>query len=111
MLGYDLFKLMPKNATFINTGRGAQVVEEDLIRILKERADLTAVLDVTFPEPPLPESKFYTLPNCVLTPHIAGSLGNEKWRMSEYMYDEFIRYKNGEKTLYGVTEKMLETMA
>ena len=111
MLNYDLFKLMKNNAVFINTGRGAQVVEEDLIKILEEKPFVTAVLDVTFPEPPVENSKFYTLENVVLTPHIAGSLGNEVQRMGEFMCDQFIKFKNNEKYEYEVTLKMLETMA
>ena len=87
------------------------MVEEDLIRVLQDRPDVTAVLDVTWPEPPVENSHFYTLPNCFLTPHIAGSQANEKHRMAEYMLQEFTRYLNGEPTLYEVTEKMLETMA
>ena len=102
---------MQQNATFINTGRGAQVVEDDLVRALTERPDLTAVLDVTYPEPAPLDHEFYSLPNCFLTPHIAGSLGNEVHRMAEYMYEEFVRYLGGEQTRYEVTAKMLETMA
>ena len=105
------FAAMLPYATFINTGRGAQVVEADLAKVLAERPDLTAVLDVTFPEPPEADSPFYQLPNCVLTPHTAGSNGNEVYRMSEYMADECCRYIKGENTLYEVTEDMLERMA
>ena len=54
---------------------------------------------------------FYKLDNCILTPHIAGSSGNEVYRMSEYMRDEFLLWKDGKKTNYEVTLKMLETMA
>ena len=105
------FSSMLPYATFLNTGRGAQVVEADLVRVLTERPDLTAVLDVTNPEPPLEGHPFYRLPNCVLTPHIAGSSGNEVHRMAEYMAAEFRRYISGQPTKYEVTEKMLETMA
>ena len=105
------FASMMEYGTFINTGRGAQVVEEDLAKVLSDRPDLTAVLDVTFPEPPEEGSPFYTLPNCVLTPHIAGSSGNEVYRMAEYMAQECSRYIKGEATLYEVTEDMLERMA
>ena len=98
-------------ATFLNTGRGAQVVEADLIRVLGDRPDLTAILDVTDPEPPVANSPLYTLPNCILTPHIAGSIGNEVWRMSAYMADEFARYLQGSPVRYEVTEQMLATMA
>lgn len=111
MFNYDLFKLMKDDAVFINTGRGAQVIEDDLIRILTEKPFITAVLDVTFPEPPIEDSKFYTLENVILTPHIAGSLGNEVKRMGEYMCDQFIKFKNNQPYEYEVTLKMLETMA
>ena len=111
MLNYDLFHRMRENAVFINTGRGAQVVEDDLVRVLQERPDLTALLDVTYPEPPVEEHKFYTLPNCLLTPHIAGSAGDEVSRMGEYMLEECRKYLIGEMCKYEVTHKMLETMA
>ena len=111
MLHYDHFHRMRENAVFINTGRGAQVVEEDLVRVLRERPDLTALLDVTYPEPPVEGHPFYTLPNCLLTPHIAGSAGDEVARMGEYMLTECRAYLSGELCHYEVTEKMLETMA
>lgn len=111
MLNGALFAVMPPNATFINTGRGAQVVEADLIRVLRARRDLIALLDVTAPEPPLDDSELYSLPNCILTPHIAGSSGKEVHRMSEYMYAEFEKLLRGAPTSYEVTEAMLKTMA
>lgn len=111
MLNYDLFSRMLPYSTFINTGRGAQVVEDDLVRLLREREDVTAVLDVTDPEPPLEGHAFYTLPNCHLTPHIAGSLNAETHRMAEYMIEEFDHVKLGCPVRYEVSLKMLETMA
>ena len=111
MLNYSLFSRVCKNATFLNTGRGAQVVEEDLIRVLKERPDFTAILDVTYPEPPVDGSELYTLDNCILTPHIAGSSGYECYRLAEYMLEEFRLYTKNLPTNYDVTTKMLETMA
>lgn len=111
MLNYDLFRRMRENAVFINTGRGAQVVEDDLVRILNEREDLTALLDVTYPEPPIEGHPFYSLKNCLLTPHIAGSAGDEVRRMGIYMLREYEAYVSGEKCRYEVTEKMLDTMA
>ncbi|MBE6707613.1 MAG: hydroxyacid dehydrogenase [Ruminococcaceae bacterium] len=107
----ELFAKMKPYATFINTGRGAQVVEDELCDVLRDRPDITVLLDVTDPEPPVKDSPFYALSNCILTPHIAGSKGNEVHRMSEYMIDEFCRYISGEPCLYEVTLKMLETMA
>lgn len=105
------FESMRKYATFINTGRGAQVDEYGLADVLSERPDITAILDVTEPEPPESGHPFYRLENCILTPHIAGSNGDEVQRMGEYMLDEYMRLINHEPTLYEVSLKMLETMA
>ena len=111
ILGYEHFSRMLPYSTFINTGRGAQVREDELIKLLSLRPDVTAVLDVTSREP-LPESSpLYTLNNCFLTPHIAGSLGGEVVRMAKYMLTECRAFLSGEKTHYEVTAKMLETMA
>ena len=111
MLTYAQFSRMRPYAAFLNTGRGAQVVEKDLVRVLRERPDLIAILDVTDPEPPVQGSPLYSLPNCILTPHIAGSLGQEVWRMSAYIADEFALYTSGAPTRYEVTKQMLATMA
>lgn len=111
ILGGALFEAMPRNATFINTGRGAQVVEEELISVLGKRPDITAILDVTEPEPPLPNSPFYTLQNCILTPHIAGSSGFEVHRMAQYASEAYEATVRGESSPCEVTLKMLETMA
>jgi phosphoglycerate dehydrogenase-like enzyme len=111
MLSGKLFETMLPNATFINTGRGAQVVEADLINVLKKRPDLMAILDVTFPEPPEEGSELYTLPNCILTPHIAGSSGNEVRRMGEYMETEYQNFIQSKPCKYEVTMEMLKTMA
>ena len=112
MLDGHLFRTMKKGATFINTGRGAQVVENDLIEALREPGTYRfAVLDVTEPEPPLADSPLYTLDNVFLTPHIAGSTGNELHRMADFMYKEAVKLSSNMDTQYEVTLKMLETMA
>ena len=111
MLRYEHFSAMRENGVFINTGRGAQVVEQDLVRALTERPDLTALLDVTYPEPPEEGHPFYTLPNCILSPHLAGSFGREVGRMGDYMLSELRRYLAGEACPWEVTAAMLTTMA
>ena len=111
MIDGKLLHSMLPNAALINTGRGAQVVESELIAALKECPDRTALLDVTWPEPPEEGSEFYTLPNVFLTPHIAGSQNNEWARMALYMVEEFERTEDHLPVRYEVTEKMLETMA
>ena len=111
MLTYDLFSRMLPSATFINTGRGAQLVEADLVRALQEVPTRMALIDVTLPEILPTDHIFYQLPNVLLTPHIAGSQNDEVHRMAQYMIEEFERVTAGEDVLYEVTFKMLETMA
>lgn len=111
MLNADLFNRMKSNATFINTGRGAQVVEADLIAALNAEPGRTAVLDVTFPEPPVEGSVLYDMPNVILTPHMAGSTGDECMRLGDYIFGEAERFLANEPFKYSVSLKMLETMA
>jgi phosphoglycerate dehydrogenase-like enzyme len=111
MLNRAHFDIMLPNATFINTGRGRQVVEEDLIAALKAVPTRTAILDVTYPEPVRPDSEFLKMDNVILTPHMAGSKSLEVERMAVYMLEEYRRYLNGEPMLYKVSLSMLETMA
>lgn len=70
-----------------------------------------AVLDVTVEEPLPPAHPLCALDNCFLTTHIAGSAGQEVWRMAAYMLGELQRLEAGAPTRYGVTTAMLETMA
>lgn len=77
--------------------------------MLKRRPDLTVLLDVQYPEPPQEDSELYTLPNVFLTPHIAGSLGDEVHRMGEFMADELERFLQGDALMYEVCEAMLLT--
>ncbi len=111
VLNEKLFSLMQPRTTFINTGRGAQVDEQALIQKLQADPSIVAILDVTYPEPPVKNSPLYTLPNVILTPHSAGSSGNEVRRMAQYMIDESHRWINGEACFYEVKQEMLPTMA
>lgn len=111
MIDEALLRSMLPNATFINTGRGAQVDEGALARAMEEEPDRSALLDVTFPEPPEADSPLLRLPNVFLTPHIAGSMGQEVARMGAYMAEECERVLSGEAARYEVTLDMLETMA
>lgn len=98
-----LFASMRRGATFVNTGRGAQVKERELAAVLRERPDLTALLDVTWPEPPAPESPLRALPNVHFSSHLAGSVNDETHRMAEAAIQEFLRFQKGEALRHLVT--------
>ncbi|MCQ2378589.1 MAG: hydroxyacid dehydrogenase [Victivallaceae bacterium] len=111
LLGEREFSSMRHNAVFINTGRGATVRENELAETLARRPDLWALLDVTFPEPAAKDSPLRKLPNVVLTGHIAGSVGNETFRMGDLMVEEFLRRKRGLPFRFQVDPAALAVMA
>lgn len=111
LLGRRLFASMRPGATFINTGRGATVLEADLAAVMAARPDLTALLDVTFPEPASADSPWHSLENVRLSSHIAGSNGKEVVRMADYCLEEFEAWKAGRPLRFQVTAEMLSTMA
>ena len=108
--GQHLASMKP-NAVFVNTARGAVVREGEMIEVLQQRPDLYAVLDVTYPEPPEPGSLLYTLPNVVLTPHIAGSMDQECRRMGRYAVDELARYVAGEPLQWAISRDVASRLA
>jgi phosphoglycerate dehydrogenase-like enzyme len=111
LLTGDLLACLRPDATFINTGRGETADETAMTRVLQMRPDITALLDVTDPEPPSEGSLLYSLPNVHLTTHIAGSMGNELVRMADYCFEEFIAWDKGIPLKYAVSLPMLKTMA
>lgn len=94
LIGAAQLTAMPAGATLINTARGSLVDEDALLPELTS-GRLHAVLDVTHPDPPHASSPFYDLPNVLLTPHVAGSLGNELHRMADQALDELERFARG----------------
>ncbi len=111
MITGALLERMPPGGTFINTARGAIVNEPELIEVMKKRDDLTAVLDVVYPEPAPPESALYDLPNVFLSPHIAGSDAGECARMGMYMVEECQRFIAGEPLQWCVSREAAAVMA
>ncbi len=102
---------MKPYSSFINTSRGAVIREDEMVEVLRKRPDLWAVLDVTYPEPPPADSPLYTLPNVLLTPHIAGSVGEECRRQGRYMIEELERYLAGQPLKWAVTKERAAIMA
>ncbi|GAA3547600.1 hydroxyacid dehydrogenase [Kribbella ginsengisoli] len=86
---------MRDGAVLINTARGSLVEQDALVEELSA-GRLQAVIDVTSPNVLPADSPLYDLPNVLLTPHIAGSLGNEMHRLADAAADELARYAAGE---------------
>lgn len=110
IINYDLLNRMKDYSTFINTGRGAQVVEGDLAKLLRKRPSICALLDVSRHEPPFPWSPLLQRKNLFLSPHIAGSTGNEFNRLVEYALKAYNDFINKSPSDFEVTLEMLEKM-
>lgn len=87
-------RALPDHACVVNTARGTLI---DTAALEAECASgrLTAVLDVTDPEPLPASSRLYDLPSVMVTPHIAGSLGAETLLMTDGALDELERVATG----------------
>ena len=110
MIGAAQIAAMKDGATFINTARGV-LVDHDALRDELATGRISAMLDVTDPEPLLPEDPMRSMPNVMLTPHLAGSQGLELRRMAESAVVEIERWSAGEPPRYAVSEAALATMA
>ncbi|MFJ4830839.1 hydroxyacid dehydrogenase [Streptomyces sp. NPDC088747] len=102
--------LLPDGATLINTARGSLVDTEALVAQLTS-GRIHAVLDVTEPDVPPADSPLYRLPNVLLTPHIAGSLGSELGRMADCAAAEIARYARGAPFAHAVRPQDLARTA
>ena len=64
---------MAAHAWLVNVGRGGHVVTDDLVRALLDARIGGAALDVTDPEPLPHGHRLWSIPNCIITPHIANT--------------------------------------
>ena len=66
-------EMMESHAWIVNVARGGHIVTDDLVRVLENDRIGGAALDVTDPEP-LPENhRLWSLPNCIITPHVGNT--------------------------------------
>ena len=95
MLGADEFAMLPAGAYFINIGRGATVVEPDLIEALQRGHLSGAALDVFDVEPLPVESPLWEMPNVMVSPHSASTSDRENERITDLFVDNLRRYLDG----------------
>ena len=110
MLGATELATMRDGATLINTARGSLVDTDALVAELTA-GRLRAVLDVTDPEPLPAAHPLFSAPGVTLTPHIAGSLGNELRRMGSQTVDEIERFVTSGDLGFEVRHRDLATIA
>lgn len=87
--------LMADGAVLINTSRGS-LVDTDALLEQCRAGRIDAILDVTDPEPLPAGHALLTLPNVLVTPHLAGAQGRELRRLGEYAVAEVERFMAGQ---------------
>jgi glyoxylate reductase len=97
IFGKDSFTKMKKNAIFINTARGEIHDEIALVEALQTGAIWGAGLDVTSPEPMPSDSPLLSLPNAIVTPHIASATIDTRANMSFIAAQNIIKGLKNEK--------------
>lgn len=99
-LSAERLALLPQDAVVVNVGRGSFLDADALARELQSGHLFGAGLDVTNPEPLPAAHPLWSLPNCILTPHVAGvsfgHLPQTEERIWRICAENLERYATGE---------------
>jgi len=95
LMGAAQFELMKRSAILINTARGKIVDQDALVVALRGGLIAGAALDVTDPEPLPLEHPLFSLPNVIITPHIASASMATRSRMAEMAAENILAVLSG----------------
>jgi phosphoglycerate dehydrogenase-like enzyme len=105
LIGAAELAAMRHDAVLINVARGIVVDESALAAALAARRIAGAGLDVFVREPLPPDSPLWTLPNVLITPHIAVNVPSKLRRCVEHFADNLHRYCAGDELADRVERK------
>ncbi len=105
LIGPRELAAMRSGSVLVNVSRGALVDEDALTRALTQRSIAAAALDV-FEREPLPaDSPLWTLPNVLITPHVAGFRPDHWDAVTALFADNLRRFDNGQPLLNVVDKR------
>jgi phosphoglycerate dehydrogenase-like enzyme len=99
MLSRNEFELMEPHAWVVNVARGRHIVTDDLVWALESGAIGGAGLDVTDPEPLPAGHPLWSLPNCIITPHVGNTPEMAVPLLSQRITANVRRFADGEELL------------
>jgi phosphoglycerate dehydrogenase-like enzyme len=99
MIGREELSLMERHAWIVNVARGKHIVTDDLVDALQSATIGGAGLDVTDPEP-LPDGHpLWSLPNCIITPHVGNTPAMAEPLLARRVRDNVRRFARGEELI------------
>lgn len=99
IISAEELSLMEGHAWLINVARGRHVVTDDLVDALRDGVIGGAGLDVTDPEP-LPEGHpLWSLPNCLITPHVGNTPAMAEPLLAQRITANVRRFGDGEELI------------
>ncbi|MHC3003422.1 D-isomer specific 2-hydroxyacid dehydrogenase family protein [Gordonia sp. GN26] len=99
MINAESLAALPKHAWIVNVARGPLVDEEALYRALVDGEIAGAALDVTDPEPPAEDHPLWSLPNVIITPHVANPASGLTLEMAPWLAENVRRFAAGEELI------------
>jgi len=106
-IGMREFKMMKKDAFFINAARGQVIDEKALYQVLLENRIKGAALDVFSEEPPNEGNPLFGLDNVIFSPHSAGLTEQSFKRMSTQVAQGIIDYFDNKKPEFIVNPEII----
>lgn len=99
LIAADELALMERHAWLVNVARGRHVVTDDLVVALREGVIGGAGLDVTDPEPLPADHALWSMPNCIITPHVGNTPEMAVPLLSERITTNVRRYADDEELI------------
>jgi phosphoglycerate dehydrogenase-like enzyme len=99
IIGRGEFKLMEEHAWLINVARGRHIVTDDLVEALRDGVIGGAGLDVTDPEPLPADHPLWSLPNCIITPHVGNTPEMARPLLAERVTANVRRFAQGSELI------------
>ena len=103
IMGKKQFEVMQSHAWLVNVGRGKQIVTDDLVWALNTGEIGGAALDVTDPEPLPTGHPLWSMPNCIITPHVGNTAEMVPPLLALRITENVRRFARGEQ-LIGIVD-------
>lgn len=95
----DVLSALPTHCWLVNVARGSLIDQPALVSALRNGEIAGAALDVTDPEPPDPDDEMWSLPNLIITPHVANPASELLRTFAPYLAENIRRFVTGDDLL------------